>query len=66
MECSIKVSKVLRSSESQCVMLTCSSLCEFIMIKIWISCLNSLGYKTKQKDMTLRKRFVGRKTDWED
>lgn len=66
-ECSSKVSKGLGSSESQCVILTCSNLCEFIMIKIWTSYLNSLDYKTKkQKDMTPGKRFVGRKTDWEE
>lgn len=66
LECSSKVGKGLGSSESRCVILTCSSLCEFIMIKIWTSYLNSLDYKTKQKDMTPGKRFVGRKTDLEE
>ena len=65
-ECSSKESKGLGFSESQCVVLTCSSLCKFIMIKIWTSYLNSLDYKTNQKDMTPGKRVVGRKTDWEE
>lgn len=28
--------------------------------------LKLTGLQNKTKDMTLRKRFVGRKTDWED